>query len=169
MVYCCWSSIQISPCSSSREHGINIPLFIHQLSSFVFPKCSWSPKVTGSWWMSVSGVSSPIDDLSVFSWSQLGVPFLLLCSLGIFLESELSPSKRVMLSEEGEQALGAGTYVQGKNCCHLMFWFSHLSLTAPLTSSVPLAGTFTSLFDSLMFWFTSHCVCQLSGTAATGH
>lgn len=76
--------------------------------------------------MSVSGVCLLTDDLGVFI-----PPFLL----------PLNPSGVCVLSfqegdvpTDGGQSLGAGTCVQGKNYCDLIFWSPNLSLTAPLTS-----------------------------------
>lgn len=102
------------PLLKFKELGMNIPLFLHWTGSFVFPECNGSPKslVPGGCWQDRLCLWSP-SRYWLFGWIQVisvGVPFLLLCSLGI-------PLAACSLLPRGGCFQGSGPFLWGWHMC----------------------------------------------------
>lgn len=145
--------MHIFPYSDSRELGMNVPLFIHWISSSVF----WSVTGLPSHWFpvavdptrSVSGVRFPIGGLGVFSWSQSGVPFLLPCSLGNPSRSCVVSFQESDVPRERGQSLRAAHVFRVRTVATLRVG-PLTCVSCSLDLQRPMTWTPTSLLDYLM-------------------
>ena len=131
---------------------MDIPLFIHRISSFVFLKGSvlllFHHRVLAD-----VGLTRPVSGTCPCPHSPLMVWYIQLISVrGPLPPSRLprSPARSCAPSlQEGDaprkREQSPRDICSGKSWCHLMSWFLPPGLTSPLISRVPFAGNSKSL------------------------
>lgn len=134
------------PCSSSREFGRDIPLFIHRISLFVFPKGSvlllFHHRVLAD-----VGLTR-----SVYGTCPCPHPPLMVWYVQLIAVRDPLPPSRLPRSPAGSCAPsfqeGNAPRERGqspRDTCSGKSWSLPPGLTSPLISRVPFAGNSTSL------------------------